>query len=216
MDMTNGAMLLAGMALATGLLALGLFWYLRRGPRDVPAESSTIPAAPSPVTPQRRSASEPVATPPESSSRPAVAHRFRVASDDDVKQCLFVVLDWPGLDTNRRLNKLLEAVDAVYDRKRRVYNIRPPRTGYRMVVACSTPPGELPPLHEEGDHPVVEGISILVHFRNKRRVANSPDALIDFTQSVAAIGGKILDAQRKEVSDEDFAALRGAPHPGEL
>ncbi|ATJ81930.1 hypothetical protein ACFPTY_03025 [Halomonas beimenensis] len=210
MDMTKGVMLLAGGALAMALLALGLFLYLRRGDGE-PSE----PAAAPPV--RERSAAPPAPAPPPSAApapsdeRPSAAHRFRVSAGGEVKQCLFVVLDWPGLDTNRRLNKLLEEAGAVYDPKQRVYNVRPPRTGYRMVVANSSPPGGLPPLHEEGEHPIVDGISILVHFRNKRRVANSPDALIDFTRSVAAIGGRILDAERHEVSDEDFAALRGAP-----
>lgn len=201
-------MLLAGLALAMGGTALGLTWYLRRGSRrglpDEAADTMTTEAMPSPPP-------EPPRASPEPASRPeprAVARRFRVANSDDVRQCLFVVLDWPGLDTNRRLRRKLEDVDAVYDAKQKVYNIRPPRTGYRMVVANSTPPGALPPLHEEGEHPVVDGISILVHFRNKRRVAHSPDALIDFTLAVAALGGKILDAERREVSDAEFEQLR--------
>lgn len=210
MDMTSGVMLLAGLAMIMAIGALGLFVYLRRNLREPPAArpesppTATPPPAPEPAEPT------PAPEPPASPAADEVAHRFRVASADEVRQCLFVVLDWPGLDTNRRLHKRLEEVGAVYDAQRRVYNIHPPRTGYRMVIANSTPPGDLPPLHEDGDHPVVDGISILVHFRNKRRVAQSPEALIDFTQSVAAIGGKILDAQRHEVSEADFASLRGA------
>ncbi|MBB3142675.1 hypothetical protein [Halomonas organivorans] len=209
MDITSGAMLLAGVALAMGGSALGLSWYLRRGARREPPAEPDAPA----MTREAPPAAEPRSAPPPTASGPepeAVARRFRVASADDVRQCLFVVLDWPGLDTNRRLRRKLEELDAVYDARQRVYNIRPPRTGYRMVIANSTPPGALPPLHEEGEHPVVEGISILVHFRNKRRVAHSPDALIDFTLGVAALGGKILDAERREISDEEFERLRRA------
>ena len=212
MDMTNGAVLLAGVALTMGLAAVGVLWRLRRDRRpERPAEKERAeaapetPAAPPVEPPVPRAPSAPAAPEPEQ-----VARRFRVAADGEVRQCLFVVLDWPGLDTNRRIRRRLEEVGAVYDARQRVYNIHPPRTGYRMMIANSTPPGALPPLHEEGEHPVVDGLSILVHFRNRRRVAHSPDALIDFTRSIAALGGKILDAERREVSDAEFEQLRGA------
>lgn len=205
MDMTSGAMLMAGVALTMGISALGIFWYLRRDTPEPPVE----PAPEARVEPPP---AEPAPAPavPSGPEPEQVAQRFRVAKGAEVRQCLFVVLDWPGLDTNRRLRRRLEEVDAAYDPRQQVYNIHPPRTGYRMVIASSTPPGTLPPLHEDGEHPVVDGISILVHFRNKRRVAHSPDALIDFTRSVAALGGRILDAERHEVSDEEFEQLRRA------
>lgn len=210
MDMTNGAILLAGVALTMGLAAVGVLWRLRRDRRR---EAPAVTAAPE--TPPPAPVAPPAASTPAAPSAPAapepeqVARRFRVAADGEVRQCLFVVLDWPGLDTNRRIRRRLDEVGAVYDARQRVYNIHPPRTGYRMMIASSTPPGALPPLHEEGEHPVVDGLSILVHFRNRRRVAQSPDALIDFTRSIAALGGKILDAERREVSDAEFEQLRG-------
>ncbi|RAH39544.1 cell division protein ZipA C-terminal FtsZ-binding domain-containing protein [Halomonas sp. HG01] len=206
MDMMSGAMLMAVVALAMGVSALGVFWYLRRDRAETSGEPTPAPAAKPESPPEPASASSgPTLPEPEQ-----VAERFRVAKGAEVRQCLFVVLDWPGLDTNRRLRRKLEEVGAAYDPKQRVYNVHPPRTGYRMVIANSTPPGALPPLHEDGEHPVVDGISILVHFRNKRRVAHSPDALIDFTRSVAALGGRILDAERQEVGDEEFEQLRRA------
>lgn len=212
MNMTTGAVLLAGLALTMGLGAVGVLWRLRRDRRRDAARAAPSPeaSAPTPVAPS-------AASPPPTSSAKApvepeperVARRFRVDADGEVRQCLFVVLDWPGLDTNRRIRRKLEEAGAVYDARQRVYNVHPPRTGYRMMIASSTPPGALPPLHEEGEHPVVDGLSILVHFRNKRRVAQSPDALVDFTRAIAALGGKILDAERREVSDAEFERLRG-------
>ncbi|MFG6159948.1 hypothetical protein ACGTNG_14190 [Halomonas sp. 1390] len=213
--MTNGAVLLAGVALTMGLATVGVLWRLRRDRRPE-ATAETDPVETAPETPAPAPSAGPPASPapaPRASAAPEpeqVARRFRVAAEGEVRQCLFVVLDWPGLDTNRRIRRRLEEAGAVYDARQRVYNIHPPRTGYRMMIANSTPPGALPPLHEEGQHPVVDGLSILVHFRNRRRVAHSPDALIDFTRSIAAMGGKILDAERHEVSDEEFEQLRGA------
>ncbi|WP_163575467.1 hypothetical protein [Halomonas faecis] len=207
MNSMNGAILLAGLAIALALSALGIFLYVRRAQPDdepgasvpEPSPSATAPQEPEPV-PTKAETSEPEAE--------AVSHRFQVVRGDGVQQCLFVVFDWPALDTNRRLNKVLEEEGAVFDAKQGVYAIRDGRAGYRLTVADSTPPGRLPPLHEAGEHPIVGGISILVHFRNKKRVAQSPETLIRLTQSVAAIGGKILDAERNEVSTEDFARLR--------
>lgn len=208
MNSTMGAILLAGVAIALALAALGLFFYVRRPPADGSDEAAieeAVPAAPPPTEPAPAKA--PVEVTPD---EPAIAHRFQVSEGEGVQQCLFVVFDWPALDTNRRLNKLLEAERADYDAKQGVYTIRDARAGYRLTVADSSPPGRLPPLHEEGEHPIVGGISILVHFVNKKRVAQSPETLIRLTQSVAAIGGKILDADRHEVSNEEFARLRSA------
>ncbi|HIX61466.1 MAG TPA: hypothetical protein H9854_04425, partial [Candidatus Halomonas stercoripullorum] len=145
---------------------------------------------------------------PEPETDSTSLHRFRVVSGDDIKQCLFVILDWPGPDTNRRLAKLFEQYQAQYDAKLGVYTIRAPRAGYRLTVANSSPPGILPPIHEGGDQPTVAGVSILIHFLNKRNVARYPDTLIELTQAIVAIGGHILDAERNVVSTQEFEKLR--------
>ncbi|WP_163560539.1 hypothetical protein [Halomonas sp. NO4] len=210
MNSTSGAILLAVAAVSLALTALAIFLYLRRAqPADEPIAGSETEPPPAPAA----SEPDPTVSPSEPASAEAtsVSHRFQVVQGDGVQQCLFVVFDWPALDTNRRLNKLLETEGAVYDTRQGVYSLRDTRAGYRLTVADSTPPGRLPPLHEPGQHPIVGGVSILVHFRNKKRVAQSPETLIRLTQSVAAIGGRILDADRQAVSDEDFARLRQAP-----
>src|SRR5690554_1884424 len=145
---------------------------------------------------------------PEPAAASPSLHRFHVVSGDDIKQCLFVILDWPGPDTNRRLAKLFEKYQAQYDAKLGVYTIRAPRAGYRLTVANSSPPGILPPIHEGGDQPTVAGVSILIHFLNKRNVARYPDTLIELTQAIVAIGGHILDAERNVVSTQEFEKLR--------
>ncbi|TFH87899.1 hypothetical protein EQG41_02995 [Billgrantia azerbaijanica] len=210
MNSTISAILLAGVAIALALTALGLFLYVRRSQDDGAGEAAAQETTPAAPPPPREVAPEEGDAGTTASAEPPVAHRFQVSEGDGVQQCLFVVFDWPALDTNRRLNKLLEKEGAHYDAKQGVYTLRDARIGYRLTVADSSSPGRLPPLHEPGEHPIVEGISILVHFRNKKRVAQSPETLIRLTQSVAAIGGKILDAERNEVSDEDFAKLRQA------
>ncbi|MCE8019294.1 hypothetical protein HOP51_04045 [Halomonas sp. MCCC 1A11036] len=163
---------------------------------------------------------------PVAGAQPEPMRRFQVASDKKIKQCLFVILDWPGLDTNRRLARLLKEYNANYDAKLGVYKIRDPLAGYKLTIANSSPPGTLPPIHEGEDQPIVSGVSILIHFVSKRSVARNPETLIDITQSIAAIGGHILDAERNTVSEEEFEQLRqhaqnskavlerGVPHEG--
>ncbi len=213
MDPAIVVLLLAGAALLLAMVCMVLYFSGRarrnatppEAPAVPPAEpaASTEPAAPpEPEITARKTAAEPAEAPPGST------HRFQAVSGTDIQQCLFVVLDWPGLDTNRRLAKLFREVNAHYDDKLGVYVLRDPQAGYKLTIANSSPPGTLPPIHEGDDQPVVQGVSILIHFVNKRSVARNPETLIRITQSIVAIGGHILDADRNEVSQEEFEQLR--------
>ena len=53
----------------------------------------------------------------------------------------------------------------------------------------------------------MQGVSILIRFLNTRKVSRNPEDLITFTHEVAALGGKILDAQRKPITEESLAAM---------
>ncbi|MCG6659240.1 hypothetical protein HOP52_15890 [Halomonas campisalis] len=214
MDPVYLALGLAGAALLLALVCAVLYIKVRRpaAPLDAqvshdPDESSQPEANSDDSAEDGRSVS--TAATPQAGSE-TTYRRFQVTDGTDVQQCLFVVFDWPAKDTNRRLTKRLEAYGARYDSGLQVYVIRDTQVGYKLTVANASPPGDMPPLHEEGEHPIVNGISILVHFINKRRVAHSPDTLIDFTLSVAEIGGQILDADRQAVTEEDFERLRRA------
>ncbi|WP_156085529.1 cell division protein ZipA C-terminal FtsZ-binding domain-containing protein [Billgrantia saliphila] len=210
MDPVIGVLIIAGVALLLALICLVALLRSRRAreplaPTAPPAAARTParPATPVPPTPPA-----PEAVPAATEETPAPRHRFEVSSGSEIKQCLFVILDWPGLDTNRRLARLLKEYNADYDAKFGVYKIRDPLAGYKLTIANSSPPGTLPPIHEGDDQPIVHGVSILIHFINKRSVARNPDTLIQITQSIAAIGGHILDAERNAVSNEEFELLR--------
>jgi FtsZ-interacting cell division protein ZipA len=209
MDPVLVVLIVAGIALLLALVCLVAFLKSRRA-RD------ELELAP-PVQPRVAAASEPPPAQPARSAKPDAAepepkpepmHRFEVASGKDIKQCLFVILDWPGLDTNRRLARLLKEYNAHYDAKLGVYVIRDPLAGYKLTIANSSPPGTLPPIHEGDDQPTVQGVSILIHFVSKRSVARNPETLIQITQAIASIGGHILDAERNAVSEEEFELLR--------
>ena len=122
---------------------------------------------------------------------------------------LFVVFDEPGPEANRALGQLLSDVKAFYEAGLGIYHVPPGHEGYPLTVANASSPGTLPPLHLGGDHPPVQGVSILIKFINSRTVSRSPETLINFTQRVAEIGGRILDVERNPVTEETFAELRG-------
>lgn len=215
------ALLVAGAALLLSLVCMVVFVKSQadvvdiesapQGTRRLAKESLDAEVRAAALQPETAAAREALIesgeeTEPESD--PAALYRFHVVSGDDIKQCLFVILDWPGLDTNRRLARLFEQYQAQYDGKLGVYTIRAPRAGYKLTVANSSPPGILPPIHEGDDQPTVTGVSILIHFLNKRNVARYPETLIELTQAIVAIGGHVLDAERKVVSAEEFEKLR--------
>ncbi len=204
MNPVIGMLAVAGVMLLAAVLCMMVYVRSRKPRGEAPPVAPASPALKTASEPQERpAAAAPAAPEPE-----APTHRFQVVSGSDIQQCLFVVLDWPGLDTNRRLTKLLRQYQAHYDARLGVFVIRDARAGYKLTVAGSTPPGHLPPLFEGDDQPVVKGVSILIHFINKRSVARQPDTLIDLTQAIAAIGGKILDADRNEVGQDEFERLR--------
>jgi hypothetical protein len=123
---------------------------------------------------------------------------------------LFVVFDEPGPAANRALGQLLSEVKAFYEAGLGIYHVPPGPEGYPLTVANASSPGKLPPLHLGGDeHPPVQGVSILIKFINSRSVSRNPETLIAFTYRVAEIGGRILDVERKPVTEETFAELRG-------
>ncbi|MGR2739692.1 cell division protein ZipA C-terminal FtsZ-binding domain-containing protein [Billgrantia sp. Q4P2] len=209
MDPVVVVLIVAGVALLLALLCMVAFLKSR-------SARSELEEAPSAT---RRVAEAAPDTGAEESTRPKAAaqpepdeqepmHRFKVASGKDIKQCLFVILEWPGLDTNRRLARLLKEYNAQYDAKLGVYKIRDPLAGYKLTIANSSPPGTLPPIHEGDDQPTVPGVSVLIHFVSKRSVARNPETLIQITQSIASLGGHILDAERNAVSNEEFEQLR--------
>ncbi|MGQ4878958.1 hypothetical protein ACOJCM_10355 [Billgrantia sp. LNSP4103-1] len=209
MDPVVGVLIVAGIALLLALVCLVAF-VKGRSARSELEEAPLATRRVAEITQVEAAQVEvPEAVPvPDAGARPEPMHRFQVASGKDIKQCLFVILDWPGLDTNRRLARLLKEHNAQYDAKLGVYTIRDPLAGYKLTIANSSPPGTLPPLHEGDDQPIVQGVSILIHFVSKRSVARNPETLIQITQAIAAIGGHILDAERNAVSEEEFELLR--------
>lgn len=209
MDPVVAVLIVAGVALLLALVCMVAFMKSRQARNELEEApmatrhvAQAIPGAREEETPRPEAGGQ------VESDAPEPMHRFKVASGNEIKQCLFVILDWPGLDTNRRLARLLREYNANYDAKLGVYTIRDPLAGYKLTIANSSPPGTLPPIHEGDDQPTVPGVSILIHFINKRSVARNPETLIHITQAIAAIGGHILDAERNAVSNEEFEQLR--------
>lgn len=211
MSQSDLIVLLAGVALALGLIALIIFYFSvvrdRRGPEG---DSDAAALRGSEADRTGKGASSVLQSGEHARPGARKSRRSRKKkSVDKTQRYLFVMFDEPGAETNQALGELLRNAKAFYEAEVGVYHIPPGPEGYPLTVANASSPGTLPPLHIQGDYDPVQGISVLIKFINSRRVSKSPETLIGFTQTVADIGGRILDFERKPVTEQTFAALRG-------
>lgn len=184
--------LLSGSAL---VIALGIALAYYRNSRKTPAPSPQESAASAPPRP------DPAPTPTRRASRGPSRTQTQA-----LKQCWFVVFDTPSEATNRGLATRLNERNAFYDAALGVYYVTSQSAAYQLTIAHSSSPGRLPPLHQDGEHPTVDGISVLIKFINKRSVVRNPSTFIDLVMDVHALGGRILTSDREEIDPEAFQA----------
>ena len=193
-------LLLGGIAFILGLVSAVLFYKVVIAPRKAGPSSqqaptlSTTPSAEQAHTPSYQSQ-------PKASSK---------QGKKPTQQCLFVMFDAPSQAINQALGEMLAAKNAFYEAELGAFHLPPGPQGYPIMLASATSPGKLPPLHKvhkEGEHTPVQGVSILIRFLNTRKVSRNPEDLINFTHEVAELGGKILDAKRKPITEESLAAM---------
>ncbi|XGA79745.1 hypothetical protein OR573_14875 [Halomonas sp. CH40] len=182
--------LLAGAAVFFGLISLVLFYRVVIKPRQA-AKQPEEAVTPPPAT-------------PEAPSRQKTAAKPKARAE----QCLFVVFEQPSQAINQALGKMLKDRNAFYEDALGAFHLPPGPHGYPLMVASATSPGKLPPLHKEGEHPPVKGVSILIRFLNAHKVSRNPDDLIAFTHDVAALGGQMLDARQQPITPEKLAEMR--------
>ena len=200
MSTTYLPLLLAGIAVVLGLISVVLFYKVVIAPRK--AEPSS----------QQASTHSPTSS-SEQADTPSYQRQPKTSSKQGKKptqQCLFVVFDTPSQAINQALGEMLAAKNAFYEAELGAFHLPPGPQGYPIMLASATSPGKLPPLHKEhkeGEHTPVQGVSILIRFLNTRKVSRNPEDLITFTHKVAALGGKILDAKRKPITEESLAAM---------
>ncbi len=189
-------LLFSGAALVAAIW-VALAYYRSHLRQKAPPESSEeAPATPAPMVAN----SEQPAAPQRHTRRPP---REQAQA---LKQCWFVVFDTPSPETNRRLAEQLKERNAFYDASLGVYYVTSQSASYQLTIAHSSSPGRLPPLHQGGDHPPVDGISVLIKFINKQSVVRSPTTFVDFVLAIQALGGRILTTDREEISPEAFQA----------
>ncbi|WP_431025824.1 hypothetical protein [Halomonas sp. H5] len=189
-------LLFSGAALVAAIW-VALAYYRSHLRQKAPPESrEEAPATPPPMV----ASNEQPAAPQRHSRRPP---REQAQA---LKQCWFVVFDTPSPETSRRLAEQLKERNAFYDAGLGVYYVTSQSASYQLTIAHSSSPGRLPPLHQEGDHPPMDGISVLIKFINKQSVVRNPTTFIDLVMAVHALGGRILTTDRKEISPEEFKA----------
>ena len=200
MSTTYLPLLLGGIAVVLGLISAVLFYKVVIAPRK--AEPSSQQASTPSSTPSAEQADT-----PSYQSQPKTTSK---QSKKPTQQCLFVMFDAPSQAINQALGEMLTAKNAFYEAELGAFHLPPGPQGYPIMLASATSPGKLPPLHKEhkeGEHTPVQGVSILIRFLNTRKVSRIPEDLIAFTHEVAALGGKILDAKRKPITEESLAAM---------
>ena len=196
MSTTYLPLLLAGIAVVLGLISVVLFYKVVIAPSKAELSSTQ---APTPLAEQ--------ADTPSYKSQPKTSSK---QSKRPTQQCLFVMFDAPSQAINQALGEMLAVKNAFYEAELGAFHLPPGPQGYPIMLASATSPGKLPPLHKEhkeGEHTPVQGVSILIRFLNTRKVSRNPEDLITFTHEVAALGGKILDAKRKPITEESLAAM---------
>ena len=200
MSTTYLPLLLAGIAVVLGLISVVLFYKVVIAPRKA-EPSSQQASAPSPTSSAEQADTPSYQRQPKASSK---------QGKKPTQQCLFVMFDTPSQAINQALGEMLAAKNAFYEAELGAFHLPPGPQGYPIMLASATSPGKLPPLHKEhkeGEHTPVQGVSILIRFLNTRKVSRNPEDLITFTHKVAALGGKILDAKRKPITEESLAAM---------
>lgn len=169
------------------------------------------------IKPSRQSAPNATTGTPAKNQQHAVAptqerqpsNRKDAKPKKKTEQCLFVVFDEPSHEINAALGALLAERNAFYEADLGAFHLPPGPQGYPLMVANATSPGLLPPIHKEGEHEPVKGISILIRFLNARKVSRHPDDLIAFTHTVADLGAsRILDAEQKPITQGKLAEMR--------
>lgn len=189
-------LLFSGTALVAAIW-VALAYYRSHLRQKAPPESSeNAPATPAPMV---ASGKQPTA--PQRHSRRPPREQAQA-----LKQCWFVVFDTPSAQANHGLVELLNAHNAFYDAGLGVYYVTSQSASYQLTIAHSSSPGRLPPLHQDGDHPPVDGISVLIKFINKQSVVRNPTTFVDLVMAVHALGGRILTTDREEISPEAFKA----------
>ncbi|MFP4602064.1 MAG: hypothetical protein ACLFNA_03965 [Halochromatium sp.] len=211
MNASSLAGYLAVAALVLGLVTLFVFYVVvikerAKGDQDQDQEERTGREDQTAAELRSRPAAD--AASAGSARRSSVRKPNQKKGIEKSQRYLFVVFDEPGPAANQALGHILSDVRAFYEAGLGIYHVPPGPEGYPLTVANASSPGMLPPLHLGGDHPPVQGVSILIKFINSRSVSRSPETLINFTHRVAEIGGRILDVERKPVTEETFAELR--------
>ncbi|MCF2912804.1 cell division protein ZipA C-terminal FtsZ-binding domain-containing protein [Vreelandella aquamarina] len=209
MSTTYLPLLLAGIAVVLGLISVVLFYKVVIAPRKAEPSSQQAPA-PLPTSSAKQADTPSYQSQPKTTSKQSQPKTTSKQSKKPTQQCLFVMFDAPSQAINQALGEMLTEKNAFYEAELGAFHLPPGLQGYPIMLASATSPGKLPPLHKEhkeGEHTPVQGVSILIRFLNTRKVSRNPEDLITFTHEVAALGGKILDAQRKPITEESLAAM---------
>ncbi|SEO02827.1 hypothetical protein [Vreelandella aquamarina] len=122
---------------------------------------------------------------------------------------LFVMFDDPSMASNERLSIVLASSGAVYESSSRTFTLAGDSPRNPLLISNAYPPGTLPSFNQDnGDFPI-KGVTV-------KMIKTSPNAtpnklqlvrLVKLAKELARIGGTVVDAEKKPLTDAGFKAV---------
>lgn len=133
------------------------------------------------------------------------------ADENSASHALYVMFDHLSLAVNHKLLSCLQKREAHYDATRHVYSVPGATPQNPLLVTNAYPPGVMPALDSfQQEDNLISGVSVVLRKSNRRRGFDKVqlEQLVAFTQELAALGGSVLDAERKAATSKTFQAIK--------
>lgn len=133
------------------------------------------------------------------------------ADENSTTHALYVMFDHSSLAVNHKLLLCLQKWEAHYDATRHVYSVPGVTPQNPLLVTNAYPPGVMPALDSfQQEDNLVSGVSVVLRKSNRKRGFDKVqlEQLVTFTQELAALGGSVLDAERKAATSKTFQAIK--------
>lgn len=125
---------------------------------------------------------------------------------------LFVIFNQPDPALNQKIQGLLQAWEAHYDTTLQVYLASGVTPQNPIRIANAYPPGSMPAEEVFLDEAnVVGGVSLIVEKPKRKRGFDKVQLgkLVELSEEFAALGGSVLDEERKPASRKTFKNITG-------
>ncbi|PRY64260.1 hypothetical protein B0H98_106172 [Vreelandella songnenensis] len=204
------------------LIIVGYFYFCKKEALGLAASSSGAGLTLDQTSPSKLGGASPTVADESSAenalpeAKPEVALDGAALATSDLtpiaSYCLFVVFNQPDIALNQKIQALMNTWEASYDASLQVYLIAGVTPQNPVRVANAYPPGVMPSAEAFLDEAsVLSGVSLIVEKLKRKRGFDKVQLgkLITLGEEFAALGGDILDAERKPASSKTFKNITG-------